>query len=178
MDKEKLLIVVDMQKDFVDGTLGTKEAVAIVPPAVEKVKKEKEKGTSIWFTRDTHGEDYLQTQEGEKLPVPHCIQGTAGWEIIEELASYAETVIDKPSFGSLELARRVSEAGYREVELIGLCTDICVVSNALLIKAAAPEVRVSVDADCCAGVSPATHEAALLTMETCQVEVKRGESEA
>ena len=171
----KILLVIDMQKDFIDGSLGTREAAAILPKVLKKMDTFEGK---ILATRDTHGEDYLQTQEGEKLPVPHCIQGTAGWEIIEELASYAETVIDKPSFGSLELARRVSEAGYREVELIGLCTDICVVSNALLIKAAAPEVRVSVDADCCAGVSPATHEAALLTMETCQVEVKRGESEA
>ena len=151
MDKEKLLIVVDMQKDFVDGALGTKEAVAIVPPAVEKVKKEKEKGTSIWFTRDTHGEDYLQTQEGEKLPVPHCIQGTAGWEIIEELASYAETVIDKPSFGSLELAEYLKQTGYDQVEFVGVVTNVCVLSNAVLAKAALPEAELIVDAACTAG---------------------------
>lgn len=170
---KKVLVIVDMQNDFVSGSLGTEEAKAIVPGVLEKVKDAKEEETDIIFTRDTHADGYLETQEGKKLPVVHCIQGSAGWEIIDCLRPYANDtrVIDKPSFGSMELAQLVVEKGYTDVELIGLCTDICVVSNALLIKAAAPEARVRVDASCCAGVTPESHEAALKTMGMCQVEV-------
>ena len=172
---DKYLIVVDMQKDFVDGSLGTAEAQQIVPAVRAKI--EAHEGPVI-FTRDTHGPDYLNTQEGRFLPVEHCLRGTEGWEIIRELRDLAARpgtlVIDKPSFGSTVLAallteKRESIAG---VELIGLCTDICVVSNALMIKAALPEVPLSVDSACCAGVTPAKHEAALETMRSCQIVIK------
>ena len=168
---KKLLIVVDMQKDLVDGSLGTKEAQAIVPLVRDRILQAVEAGWEVLFTRDTHPADYLQTQEGRKLPVEHCIRGTEGWEIVGELREFAGRVIDKPSFGSLELMEYVAKGGYDEVELTGLCTDICVVSNALLIKAAVPELPVKVRSSCCAGVTPASHEAALQTMAMCQVEI-------
>lgn len=169
---KKLLVVVDMQKDFVDGSLGTKEAVEIVANVVEKVKDAREEETDIVFTRDTHPVDYLRTQEGQKLPVEHCIQGTCGWEIVDVLKPYAEKIMDKPTFGSTELMHFAEKRGYTDIELVGLCTDICVVSNALLLKAALPEARISVDASCCAGVTPESHEAALATMRMCQVEIR------
>ncbi len=170
----KILVVIDMQKDFVDGSLGSKEAVAIVPNVVEKVKNW---DGEIYFTRDTHQPDYMQTQEGKNLPVEHCIKGTEGWEIIPELRSFAEPsmIWDKPTFGSIELARFLEEKANRgeieAIEMVGLCTDICVVSNALLIKALMPEMPISVDASCCAGVTPQKHDAALETMRSCQVAV-------
>lgn len=174
---EKVLIVVDMQKDFVDGVLGTKEAQAIVPAVVEKIKSFD--GTVI-YTRDTHQSDYMETQEGKKLPVPHCIEGSEGWELIEpldKLQKQAGAVIyDKPTFGSVALAddlkKEYDKGVIKEVELIGVCTDICVVSNALLIKANMPELTVKLDASCCAGVTVEKHEAALETMRSCQVEVQ------
>jgi nicotinamidase-related amidase len=172
---KKLLIVVDMQVDFVDGALGTPEAQAIVAPVVEKIKAHQ---GPVVFTRDTHGEDYLQTQEGRNLPVRHCIKDTEGWQLtpaVEALVGDCR-VFDKITFGSVELAHYVSrlfQAGeIGGVELIGLCTDICVVSNTLLLKAHYPEAPISVDAACCAGVTPATHQAALTTMGMCQIEVK------
>ena len=168
----KVLIVVDMQNDFVTGSLGTKEAEAIVGKVVEKVKKCQEDGVEILFTRDTHTEQYLETQEGKKLPVVHCVKGTEGWEIIDELKPYVEKVYDKPTFGSVQLAHVIAAGGYEEIELVGLCTDICVVSNALLLKAALPEAKITVDGACCAGVTPESHEAALMTMKMCQIEVK------
>ena len=167
-----LLVVVDMQKDFVNGSLGTKEAEAIVANVQAKIKKYKEEGWSIVFTRDTHPVDYLQSQEGQKLPVEHCIEGTEGWEIIPELRKDVENVINKPTFGSTELVTYVGQMNVGCVELIGLCTDICVVSNALLLKANYPEMLISVDASCCAGVTPASHEAALITMKMCQIDVR------
>lgn len=171
---KKILVVVDIQKDFVDGALGTKEAVAIVPAA--KAKIEAFDGEVI-FTRDTHFENYLSTQEGKNLPVEHCIKGTEGWQIVPELRGFCEqnncTVYDKPTFGCPELAKDICEkygAGQVEsVELIGLCTDICVVSNALLIKAFSPELPVYIDASCCAGVTPEKHNAALETLGSCQI---------
>lgn len=174
---EKVLIVVDMQKDFVDGVLGTKEAQAIVPAVVEKIKSFD--GTVI-YTRDTHQSDYMETQEGKKLPVPHCIEGSEGWELIEpldKLQKQAGAVIyDKPTFGSVsltdDLKKEYDKGVIKEVELIGVCTDICVVSNALLIKANMPELTVKLDASCCAGVTVEKHEAALETMRSCQVEVQ------
>ncbi|MCI7790717.1 MAG: cysteine hydrolase [Lachnospiraceae bacterium] len=174
---EKVLIVVDMQKDFVDGVLGTKEAQAIVPAVVEKIKSFD--GTVI-YTRDTHQSDYMETQEGKKLPVPHCMEGSEGWELIEpldKLQKQAGAVIyDKPTFGSVALAddlkKEYDKGVIKEVELIGVCTDICVVSNALLIKANMPELTVKLDASCCAGVTVEKHEAALETMRSCQVEVQ------
>lgn len=168
----KLLVVVDMQKDFVDGALGTAEAVAIVPKVREKIEGCRAAGWTVVFTRDTHTPDYLTTQEGRNLPVPHCIQGTPGWEIVPELATEGCLILDKPTFGSQQLAHYAAGLqDLEEVQLVGLCTDICVISNALLVKAAAPEVPVSVDGACCAGVTPASHANALAAMAMCQVKI-------
>lgn len=169
---KRLLIVVDMQKDFVNGSLGTKEAEAIVENVRVKIEKCKAEGWEIVFTRDTHPENYLDTQEGKNLPVVHCVKGTEGWEIIPELRLYVEKVIDKPTFGSTELVDYVENEQVESVELIGLCTDICVVSNALLLKANYPELPIAVDASCCAGVTVESHEAAITTMKMCQIHVK------
>lgn len=171
----KILIVVDMQKDFVDGALGTAEAVAIVPAVVEKIKEYKKE--DIFVTRDTHQKDYLSTQEGRNLPVEHCIEGTPGWELDSKVAEAVSgaSVVNKPTFGStalVDMVKKIAEKEDISIELIGLCTDICVVSNALLLKAAMPEVEISVDASCCAGVTPEKHEAALETMRSCQIMVK------
>ena len=172
---KKFLIAVDMQKDFVDGALGTKEAVAIVPAAVEKIKAF---DGMIFVTYDTHFDNYMSTNEGRHLPVPHCIKGTEGWQLDKEVAKALEgkeyTAVEKNTFGSVELPGLIKEAADGEdftVELIGLCTDICVVSNALLIKASFPEAEIAVDAKCCAGVTPQAHEAALATMASCQISV-------
>lgn len=172
---KNILIVVDMQKDFVDGALGTPEAVAIVDKVVEKIRSYP--AENIIATRDTHTPGYLDTQEGGKLPVIHCVKGTPGWELVGEVAEALgdAPIIDKPAFGSLELARCVEEWNGEEpvaVELVGLCTDICVVSNALLLKAWLPEMPISVDSACCAGVTPESHHAALATMKMCQIDVK------
>lgn len=172
---KKILIVVDMQKDFIDGALGTKEAVSIVDNAANKIKAF---DGDIIVTYDTHTEDYMKTQEGKNLPVPHCIKGTSGWMLDSKIESALEgkkfKAIEKPTFGSTYLAEYI-KANYNpdeiEIELIGLCTDICVVSNALLMKANFLETKVSVDASCCAGVTPESHEAALVTMKMCQVNV-------
>jgi len=170
----KLLVVVDMQNDFVTGALGTQEAVDIVPRVVEKVAQAAADGSTIVFTQDTHGEDYMNTQEGRNLPVPHCIDGTEGWEIIPQLQQYTagRPCLKKPTFGSMDLVTMVSRGRYEAIELIGLCTDICVISNAMLLKAALPEVPMSVDASCCAGVTPASHNNALEAMKMCQITVK------
>lgn len=172
----KYLIVIDMQNDFVDGALGTPEAQAIADAVVEEAKSFD--GT-VAFTLDTHGEDYLSSQEGANLPVPHCIKGTPGWQLIPALDSVAHErnarIFEKPTFGSTDLAAWLqaenSANPIESIELVGVCTDICVVSNALLIKAVLPEVPLVVDAALCAGVTPAAHEAALATMRSCQVQV-------
>lgn len=170
---EKILIVVDMQKDFVDGSLGTPEAQAIIPNAVEKIRNFN--GT-IYVTYDTHGEDYMETAEGKQLPVPHCTEGTDGWELNCEIAKALECkeyiTIKKPTFGSVDLPEIIADnhnIENMEIELIGLCTDICVISNALLLKANFPEITISVDKNCCAGVTPEKHNAALDVLESCQV---------
>ncbi len=174
---KKLLIVIDMQNDFIDAALGTKEAAAIVEAVKHKIRSYP--ASDVIATMDTHGEDYLRTQEGANLPVPHCIKGTEGWMLrpdIAELLSAAE-IFEKPTFGSTQLAealKRRAESEEIELELIGLCTDICVVSNALLLKAFMPEVRITVDAACCAGVTPEKHLAALETMRSCQIRVING----
>jgi len=178
---KKYLIVVDMQKDFVDGALGSPEAVSIVPAVIEKVEKF---DGEIIFTKDTHETDYLESSEGRMLPVEHCIRGTEGWQLIPELEEYCvrnrARVYEKPTFGCRKLARDLleeqlaadcAEKQIGSIELIGLCTDICVVSNALLIKAALPETEIRLDSACCAGVTPAKHEAALETMRSCQITV-------
>ena len=172
---QNILIVVDMQNDFIDGTLGTKEAVAIVPKVEEKIQNFDGK---VFFTRDTHETYYLETQEGKNLPVPHCIRGTDGWQIRKELDVLRKTEpIDKETFGSTDLAGELVTINEDEeigsITLVGLCTDICVISNALLIKASLPEVPICVDAACCAGVTPESHENALKAMEMCQIKIFR-----
>ena len=169
----KAIVVVDMQNDFVDGALGTQEAQAMLPHLVEKLKAEQTAGTALVFTMDTHGADYLATQEGKKLPVEHCIRGTTGWQIADALQPFvreAAAVIEKPTFGATALPAVL--ANYDEIEFVGLCTDICVISNALLVKAFYSEKHISVDAACCAGVTPESHENALAAMRMCQVEVR------
>lgn len=169
---KKVLVVVDMQNDFIDGALGTKEAQAIVGNVIEKIKSYPPE--AVYATMDTHFADYLSTQEGRRLPVEHCISGSDGWLIRKEVYELLDhgTICIKNAFGSLALPEALKKnEDLEEVELVGLCTDICVVSNALIIKAALPEVKVSVDASCCAGVTPAKHLAALETMRSCQVEI-------
>ena len=166
----KILIVVDMQNDFVTGSLGTKEAVEVVPNVKKKIEEYLKNRDRIIFTKDTHQSNYLDTQEGRNLPVEHCIIYSHGWEIIPELKLYAKEVFTKRTFGSVELAKEILESDYDEIEIVGLCTDICVVSNALLLKAFAPELKITVDASCCA-VRPETHKAALETMKMCQINV-------
>lgn len=156
-----------MQNDFIDGSLGTKEAQDIVPKVAAKIREYQEAGDQIIFTRDTHGEDYLETPEGKKLPVEHCIKGAKGWMIADGLEVDGAEYIDKPNFGWSHW----NEWTFDEIEMVGLCTDICVVSNALILKAEFPEVKITVDASCCAGVTPESHEAALLTMKMCQIDV-------
>lgn len=170
---QKVLLVVDMQNDFIDGALGTKEAVAIVPAVQKKIE---EFDGLVLFTRDTHTEDYMNTQEGHNLPVPHCIKGTKGWEIRSELEALRKTeAIDKVTFGSMELGPMLQkingENPIESITVIGLCTDICVISNAFIAKAFLPEVPITVDAKCCAGVSVETHNNALEAMKVCQIEV-------
>lgn len=172
---KKILVVVDMQKDFVDGALGTPEAVGIVENVVNKIKTF---DGDIIVTYDTHLENYMETQEGNNLPVPHCIKGTDGWaldaRVQAALSGKEYKIIEKPTFGSVELPKYIND-NYNpseiEIELVGLCTDICVVSNALLLKANFLETKVSVDSSCCAGVTTDSHNAALLTMKMCQVNV-------
>lgn len=171
----KILIIIDMQNDFVDGSLGTKEAVNIVDNVVEKIKNHDGK---IFATLDTHYHNYLDTSEGKKLPVPHCIRMTNGWlfneKVMIALSDKDYKTIEKKTFGSTRLAndiRRIKDKEDIEIELVGLCTDICVVSNALLLKANFPEVKIKVDASCCAGVTPESHMAALMTMKMCQIDV-------
>lgn len=173
----KILIAVDMQKDFIDGALGSAEAVKIVPALAEKIRNFDGK---VILTRDTHGADYLATQEGRNLPVEHCIKDTEGWQINADIMEAAGTdceIIDKPTFGSVVLGERLAELhktqGIESVELTGLCTDICVISNAMLVKAFLPEVPVKTDASCCAGVTPESHTQALAAMEACQIEIIR-----
>ncbi|WP_027868590.1 cysteine hydrolase family protein [Eubacterium sp. AB3007] len=171
----KILVVIDMQNDFVDGSLGTAEAEAIVENVKQKIRTYAPE--DVFATMDTHGEDYMNTQEGENLPVLHCIKGTEGWEIRSDIAALmpGARIYEKPTFGSTRLAADLADIAREEeirIELIGLCTDICVVSNALLLKAMMPEVEISVDASCCAGVTPEKHLAALETMRSCQIQVR------
>ena len=166
----RYLIVVDMQVDFITGSLGSKDAKAIVPAVVNKVKNF---AGRVIFTRDTHFDNYLQTQEGTKLPVVHCIKDTAGWQICDELKPYVKTVVDKETFASMDLPRIIKDFGenIEKIELCGLCTDICVISNAMILKAAFPETPVEVDAACCAGVNKERHNTALDAMRAVQIEI-------
>lgn len=171
----KILLVIDMQNDFISGALGTPEAEAIVGRAVEEIRKYPPH--DVIATRDTHGEDYLETQEGRNLPVAHCVKGTPGWELHPQIAAALEgaVVVDKPAFGSRKLAEMLAELARLDeldITLLGLCTDICVVSNALLIKAFLPETPLHVIAEACAGVTPGSHRAALDTMRMCQIDIQ------
>ncbi|MGL5436262.1 MAG: cysteine hydrolase family protein [Lachnospiraceae bacterium] len=170
-----ILIVVDMQKDFIDGALGTTEAQAIVPLVLEVIKGYGPE--DIYATRDTHQEDYLETLEGKYLPVQHCVRDTDGWQFDRDLKGLDQAhIIDKPSFGSYDLVEQLKQRAAAEpitITMVGLCTDICVVSNALLLKAALPETDIFVYEDCCAGVTPQSHEAAIMTMGMCQIQIKR-----
>ncbi len=174
----KLLVVVDMQNDFITGSLGTKEAEAIVNNVKNKIKVYRENQDEVVYTRDTHGPNYLETMEGSNLPVVHCIEGTWGWELeahIEKTRLLGDKVFDKKTFGSTQLgayiASRFEEDNTLEIELVGLCTDICVISNALLIKAYCPEIQISVAASCCAGVTVDSHKNALEAMKMCQIKI-------
>lgn len=173
---KKLLLVIDMQNDFIDGALGTKEAIAIVPNVVKRIQ---EFDGDVLYTRDTHFENYMETQEGRNLPVPHCIKGTPGWELCSELQALCSAdnspVLDKVTFGAKDLPAYLKARypdGIESVELIGLCTDICVISNAMVLKAFFPELPVSVTASCCAGVTPESHENALNAMKMCQIAIR------
>lgn len=171
---KNLLIVIDMQKDFIDGALGTSEAVGIVSNVVNKIKEYP--AENVYATRDTHAPNYMETQEGRNLPVVHCVEGTPGWQLHPEIQALIKEdhIVDKPTFGSTVLADLIANIADEEeisLELVGLCTDICVVSNALVLKAKMPEVPIKVDPTCCAGVTPEKHEAALETMRSCQIEV-------
>lgn len=172
----KILVVVDMQNDFIDGSLGTREAQAIVEQAAAEIKQF---AGSIYVTMDTHQSNYLETAEGKKLPVVHCVKGTEGWRLHERimtaLSDKEYKVLEKGTFGSTKLAEEIRKEGNQEelvIECFGLCTDICVVSNVLLLKANFPEADIIVRADCCTGVTPETHEAALQTMKMCQIDVR------
>ena len=167
----KTLIVVDMQNDFIDGALGTPEAQAIVPNVKKKIEEYKTCGDQIIFTRDTHYEDYMATNEGKNLPVPHCIIDTNGWDIFEEIDVPDCAHINKETFGFTSWDWCDKTFYGEEIEIVGLCTDICVVSNALILKATFPEMKITVDASCCAGVTPESHKAALQTMKMCQINV-------
>lgn len=170
----KILLVIDMQNDFIDGSLGTNEAVKIVNNVINKIKKYPSE--NVFATKDTHEENYLATREGMHLPVEHCIRGTDGWDINSEIKKLitASNIFEKGTFGSVKLVEKIREIAATEdisIEIVGLCTDICVVSNALLIKAYLPEIDITVDSSCCAGVTPTKHESSLETMRSCQINV-------
>ena len=168
----KVLCVIDMQNDFIDGALGTAEAVAIVDKVRDKINLYRKNGDMVIFTRDTHTENYMETSEGKNLPVPHCIKGSNGWQISDKLEVGESIVIDKPTFGSIELSEYIAGLdGVEEIEFVGLCTDICVISNVLLLKAKLHETPISVDSSCCAGVTPQSHSNALEAMKMCQIKI-------
>lgn len=178
---KRILVAVDLQNDFIDGSLGTKEAEAIVEPAAARIEAAKAAGDLVIATMDTHQEDYLDTREGRFLPVVHCVENTPGWQLNPRIAKALEgcVVVAKPTFGSTELPglienvfEEIGDGKGFEIELIGLCTDICVVSNALILKAAFPEAELKAASGCCAGVTPEKHEAALETMRSCQIVVE------
>jgi len=185
--KHNFLIVVDMQNDFVNGSLGTKEAQGIVPRVVNRIKRAKEQHEHIIFTKDTHQAEYLTTHEGKNLPVYHCVKGSEGWNIQQDVwdavSGCVVTIFEKPAFGSLDLMEYMSDyignQGVNDkdldIELVGLCTDICVVSNALMLRSVFPEAEISVRASCCAGVTPDKHNAALEVMRSCHIKVIEGE---
>lgn len=178
--EDRVLLVIDMQNDFVTGALGNREAAEIIPAIAEKVREHVTKGIPVFFTRDTHDENYMDTQEGRFLPVTHCEMGTDGWQIVPGLETFVQdhqggNVFNKPTFGSTYLPAWIHEkldGSPKTIELCGVCTDICVISNAMILKAAFPETEIVVYRDLCAGVTPASHETALEAMKACQITVK------
>ena len=173
---KNVLVVVDMQNDFTYGALKNAEAVAVIPAVKAKVEKAISEGREVIYTQDTQEADYLKTHEGRCLPVEHCIARTKGWEIVPELRREEMTVVTKPAFGSFDLIKKIAESDPESIELVGVCTDICVISNALILRAAFPEADITVDAGCCAGGTPKAHDTALDAMGACHIEVTgRGE---
>lgn len=173
---EKFLIVVDMQNDFIDGALGTPEAVQVVSRVLQRVQDAAKASREVIFTQDTHEADYLQTSEGKHLPVTHCLEGTQGWQLHPTLAPYATVTLKKPTFGCVALVNRLAQAAVGggenlDIALCGVCTDICVVSNALLLRAHFPQAKISVYPDSCAGSTPQRHQAALEVMQSCQIDM-------
>lgn len=172
---KKALVVVDMQNDFVTGELANEAAEKVIPAIASKVKEAAAKGIDIYFTRDTHSDNYLETEEGKHLPFTHCIKDTWGWEIVPELQKLADetkaVIVDKPVFGSVTLGETLRDKAYDEVELVGVCTDICVISNAMIARAFLPNAHITVDSSCCAGVTEVAHNTALEAMKACQVEI-------
>ena len=176
--KKVALVVIDMQNDFIDGALKNEEAIAIIDNVANMVKTARKVGIPVIFTRDTHYEDYMETVEGKHLPVLHCIKDTEGWQIsskIEVLES--DKIIDKPTFGSLELADYLATLDVDEIEIIGVCTDICVISNAMIIKAKCPEKEIFVNESCCAGITPESHKNAIEAMKMCHINVHSNNNE-
>lgn len=171
IEMKKLLVVIDMQNDFVDGSLGTEEARKIVPEVRARIEQHKSEGQEVVFTMDTHYDNYLETLEGKNLPVEHCKKDTEGWQICSPLSGYEGKRFEKTTFGSVELAAYARDKNYDSIELVGLCTDICVISNALLLKSALPGTPIRVRAGCCAGVTPESHRNALEAMKMCQIEI-------
>ncbi len=177
---QSYLLVIDMQKDFINGSLGSREAQAIIPQVVHRIRASLAEGRQLLFTQDTHYEDYLTTSEGRHLPVPHCQENTEGWRLHEAIAPYAEDTLKKPGFGSTELVTILgknaeNKGANLDISMVGLCTDICVVCNALLLRCHFPEAVLRVYADCCAGITPDSHDAALKVLKACQIEIIIGE---
>lgn len=182
--KKKLLIVIDMQNDFITGVLGNEACRAVVDPVIKRMERAREEGWNILCTKDIHEENYLETGEGRRLPVPHCIRGSRGSEIIDEIKELAagwenakevflpESPFEKPAFGSTALSELLRVYDFEEIELIGVCTDICVLSNAIILRSDYPDIEVSVSADCCAGVTEQSHRTALAAMAGCQITIK------
>ena len=166
-----VLIVIDMQKDFLTGALANAKADSVTKNVKEKILQYRELGKEVIFTRDTHASNYMETQEGKNLPILHCVKGTDGWEIVDGFVQPKDKIFDKPIFGSLDLAEYVRLKNYQSVELVGVCTDICVISNALILKTSFDNTPILVDSWCCAGVTPERHDAALAVMSSCQIEV-------
>ncbi len=169
---KECFVVIDMQNDFVFGALGSPMAQAILPSLREELAKARKAGSDVVFTRDTHGSDYLSSAEGKKLPVEHCIEGTDGWKIVEGLYQEGDVVFDKPTFGSVALAEYLTEKDYDKVVFVGVCTDICVISNVLLYKAFSPEKQIAVLKNCVAGATKDSSDAALVAMASCQIDLQ------
>ncbi len=187
--KIRLLLVIDMQNDFITGALGNDECRAVVPKVIARMEQARKDGWKIICTQDIHEDNYLETGEGRRLPVEHCLRGTNGAELIDEIEEFmtryddhhelflSESPFEKSAFGSTDLSNALKKYDIEEIELIGVCTDICVISNAMILRSDYPEIEVSVNQQCCAGVSPESHKNALMAMQGCQINIKKGDDE-